>query len=142
MTRRLLLNTAALCLALAAGAAHAGDDSRAAQREQWCKDNPAKCEEVKARHEAFCKENPQTCEERKAAREKRKAECEANPAACRKMKDERKARHEKMKAACKDNPKECEKRRKEMRERRKDRSDKFCAEHPDKCDGEPDEDEE
>ena len=66
----------------------------------------------------------------------------ANPAECQKMKDERKARHEKMKAACKDNPKECEKRRKEMRERRQQRSDKFCAEHPEKCDGEPDEDDE
>lgn len=63
--------------------------------QQWCKDNPARCEEVKARHE-------------------------------------------KMKEACKADPAKCEQRREGGR---KDRSDAFCAKNPDKCDGEPDDDE-
>src|SRR5687767_262016 len=84
--KRLLLIPALLCAALA-GNAFAGDAGadRQAKREQWCKDNPAKCEEVKARKEKFCKENPETCKQRKAAREKRQAWCDKNPAECQKI---------------------------------------------------------
>jgi Skp family chaperone for outer membrane proteins len=137
---KLLLVPALLLAALAANPAFADDTAgtRAEKREQWCKDNPAKCEEAKARRDAFCKNNPTTCEHRREEREEMKAECDKDPAKCEKLKEERKARHARMHEACKANPAECEKRRAEHRERREERSEKFCAEHPDKCDGKPD----
>ena len=137
MMRRLLLAPALLLAAFAATPALADDtaDTRAQKREQWCKDNPAKCEELKARKDRFCDENPETCEHRRAEREELKAACEKDPARCEQLKAERKARHEKMKQWCKDNPAECEKRRAERKERREERSTRFCEAHPEKCDG-------
>ncbi len=61
---------------------------------QMCKDNPQKCEEMKARREAFCKNNPQTCESRKEARQARRKWCEQNPDKCQKLKDEQAQRQE------------------------------------------------
>ena len=32
---------------------------------EFCKANPARCEEARAKHAAFCQENPQKCEQMK-----------------------------------------------------------------------------
>ena len=140
--KRLLLVPLLLCAALAASPAFAGDEfvpeGAPAKDGKFCKENPAKCEEWKARHEQFCKNNPETCKQGAAAREKRRAWCDANPKECQKLKEERQARHQKMREWCHANPGECKERREEMKQRRKARSDAFCKEHPEKCDGKPD----
>jgi hypothetical protein len=70
---------------------------RKARLEQWCKDNPEKCREMKARaeqckadpakcraemqarREQWCKDNPEKCRELQAQRER----CKADPEKCR-----------------------------------------------------------
>ena len=78
---------------------------RKARFEQWCKDNPEKCREMKAkaeqrreqckadpekcraeaqaRREQWCKDNPEKCREMKAKAEERREQCKANPEKCR-----------------------------------------------------------
>ena len=78
---------------------------RKARSEQWCKDNPEKCREMKAKaeqrreqckadpekcraemqahREQWCKDNPEKCREMKARMEERRRQCEANPEQCR-----------------------------------------------------------
>jgi len=85
------------------GSAAPGD--RRARFEQWCRDNPEKCREAKAkaeerreqckanpekcraegqaRREQWCKANPEKCRELKAMAEQRREECKADPAKCR-----------------------------------------------------------
>ena len=57
-----------------------------ARREQWCKDNPEKCREMKAKAEQRreqCKAEPEKCRQMKAKLEERRRQCEANPEQCR-----------------------------------------------------------
>jgi hypothetical protein len=140
--KQLLLAPMMLAAALAAGPAFAGHDhddgDRAAKREKFCQENPAKCEEVKARRDAFCKDNPQTCEKKQQERADRKKWCADNPQECQRMKEERHERREKIRENCEANPEKCKERRQEFRERRKERSEAFCKEHPQDCDGQPD----
>ena len=78
---------------------------RKARFEQWCKDNPEKCREMKAkaeerreqckadpekcraeaqaRREQWCKNNPEKCREMKAKAEQRREQCKADPEKCR-----------------------------------------------------------
>ena len=85
------------------GSAAPGD--RKARFEQWCRDNPEKCRELKAkaeqhreeckanpercraemkaRREQWCKDNPEKCRELKAKAEQHREECKADPAKCR-----------------------------------------------------------
>jgi hypothetical protein len=78
---------------------------RKARFEQWCKDNPEKCREMKAkaeqrreqckaepekcraeaqaRREQWCKDNPEKCREMKAKAEQRREQCKADPEKCR-----------------------------------------------------------
>ena len=128
----LLLSCSLIRPALAADPASPGDG-------QWCKDNPAKCEERKARRAEFCKKNPETCKQRKAELEKKKQWCKDNPAECKKMREERHARHERMREKCEANKEKCEERKEEFKEHRQERSAAFCKEHPTQCDGVPDE---
>ena len=114
--KRTLLIPAVLAATFAAGTASAGEPGKSApEREAWCKEHPAKCEEIKARREAFCKENPETCERRRAELEERKAWCEANPDKCKALKEERQERRQKLREKCEASPEECKKRREEMR---------------------------
>ena len=114
----------------------AADDLAA--RGPWCQENPAKCEEMRARREEFCKKNPQTCEQKQKERAARKQWCQDNPAECEQMKAEKRARVERIREKCDADPAACEKRRAAMRERRHERSEAFCAEYPEKCDGKTD----
>jgi len=105
------------------GSAASGD--RKARFEQWCKDNPEKCRELKAKaeerraqckadpekcraemqaqREQWCKANPEKCRELKAKAEQRREECKANPEKCRDMK----ARAEQRREECKADPAKC-----------------------------------
>ena len=78
---------------------------RKARFEQWCKDNPEKCREMKAkaqqrreqckadpekcraeaqaRREQWCKDNPEKCREMKAKAQQRREQCKADPEKCR-----------------------------------------------------------
>ncbi len=84
---------------------------RKARFEQWCKDNPEKCREAKAkaeqrreqckadpekcraeaqvRREQWCKDNPEKCREMKAKAQQRREQCKADPEKCRAEAQER-----------------------------------------------------
>ena len=54
------------------------------ERQAQCKADPDKCKaERQARREQFCKNNPERCSQMKARMEERRKQCEANPAQCR-----------------------------------------------------------
>ena len=76
-------------------------------------------DERKARREQWCKDNPQRCAEMKQKMEQRRAECQANPEKCR---AEKKARMEQL---CKENPQRCEAMKKRMQERGGDKKGAF-----------------
>ena len=136
--KRLLLAPAFLAFALAGGPALADDpDARSAEREKWCQEHPEKCEELKARRDEYCKKNPATCEQRRKKLGERKAWCEANPEKCREMKDQRHERREAWREKCEANKEDCEQLKQERDARRKERSDAFCKDNPDQCDGKP-----
>jgi hypothetical protein len=102
----------AVLLACALGApAYAAEPAPPAPGKKLCQQDPAKCEEMKARRREFCKENPQTCQMRKHLRAERKEYCRDNPEKCQKVKEER---HERM-------------------ERREEKRETFCKQHPDQC---------
>lgn len=60
--------------------------------KEFCKENPGKCEEARARRQEFCKANPEKCKEQRAAMKAKRAEmqakCQADPAKCEEMKAE------------------------------------------------------
>ena len=106
----------------------AGKPGAGQNREQWCADNPQKCQEMKSRMQEKCAQDPKRCEEMKGRMAERKAKCDANPEECRKQREQMKSRRAEMRAKCEANPEECKKRREEMSERRKQ-----CRENPDSC---------
>ena len=124
--KQLLAGAVAILLAFAAapvltaegtpGAAPGKDMAAGKEKfEQWCKANPEKCKELKARHEA-CKADPEKC---KAERQARREEwCKANPEKCKEMQ----ARRE----ACKADPEKCKAERKAKREQ-------WCKDNPERC---------
>jgi len=71
---------------------------------RFCRENPGKCEEARARREAFCQENPQKCEQMKQKRAKRHAFCQENPEKCDEQRAQMKARR-------------CDEMKQQMRER-------------------------
>jgi|GEM_PF-1441359 len=63
--------------------------------QEFCKDNPGKCEEARAKRaerREFCKANPEKCKEQReqlqAKRAELQAKCQADPAKCTEMKDQ------------------------------------------------------
>jgi len=77
---------------------------RKARFEQWCKDNPEKCREMKAKAEQRreqCKADPEKCRAEMQAR--REQWCTDNPEKCREMK----AKAEQRRAFCKAEPEKC-----------------------------------
>ncbi|MGH8641104.1 MAG: hypothetical protein ACRET6_05305 [Burkholderiales bacterium] len=88
MTRLLIVAATFAALAVTASASLAADG--------------ANREERKARFEEWCKANPGKCEEAKAKAQQRREECKADPEKCR---AESKARLEQF---CRDNPEKCQ----------------------------------
>ncbi len=91
---------------------------------EFCKENPGKCEEAKAKRKEFCQSNPEKCEEQRAQMKARKAEmkekCKADPEKCEQMKQEMRQRRDEMKAKCKADPAKCEEMKQEMRQQYKE----------------------
>lgn len=90
-------------------------------RMEACKADPEKCRaERKARREQWCKDNPQRCAEIKQKMAQRRAECQADPEKCRAEKKARMAQY------CKDNPQRCEAMKNRMQERGADKKGAFA----------------
>jgi len=119
-------------LGLFAGVALADDTASktgpAPNRQQWCADNPQKCQEMKTRMQEKCAQDPKRCEEMKGHAADMKAKCDANPEECQKKREQMKSRRAEMRAKCEANPEECKAKREKMREHRKE-----CRENPDSC---------
>lgn len=98
-------------------AQHEGDPGTS----EWCKENPGKCEEMRAKREAFCKENPEKCADFKQKRAEREAACKANPEKCAEQREKFKQHRAEMKAKCDADPAKCEEMKQARRERFKKR---------------------
>src|SRR5215831_11646935 len=108
-----------LALGLAAGPARA-DDKAAPPRmpgAAWCKENPGKCQEARAKHEQWCKDNPKQCEQWKQKRAEREEFCKNNPQKCQEQRAEMQKKKEAMQAECEKDPAKCEQMKEHMRER-------------------------
>jgi hypothetical protein len=86
---------------------------------KYCKENPGKCEEARAKHAAWCQENPEKCkerqedrdrerdlrdEEREKKRAERRAYCKENPETCKAERAQRRQRKAEIEAKCKADP--------------------------------------
>ena len=62
----------------------------------WCKDNPGKCDEARARRQEYCKANAEACKQQrmqaKQKRAERKAFCKDNPETCEQQREQMKAK--------------------------------------------------
>ena len=104
-------------LALADDVAPAGHPGGPGGGSEWCKENPGKCEEARAKHEAFCKENPEKCEQWNQKRAEREAYCKDNPQKCAEQREQFKQHRAEMKAKCEADPAKCEEMKQARRER-------------------------
>jgi len=78
-----------------------------------CADGP-----MGRRHQEFCKDNPQRCEELKAKRDQMREQCKQDPAACEKKREEMRAKmKQRMEERCKADPARCETMKKRFEER-------------------------
>lgn len=87
------------------------------ERAEFCKENPEKCQEARARRQAFCKDNPEKCEQMKQKRAERREFCKANPEKCEEQRARRKERRAEFQAKCAAEPDKCEQMKQERRER-------------------------
>jgi hypothetical protein len=89
--------------------------------QEFCKENPGKCEEARAKRKEFCTANPEKCaaqrKQMKARRAEMKEKCKADPEKCEQMKQEMRQRRDEMKAQCKADPAKCEEMKQEMRQK-------------------------
>ena len=119
----LLVVTATASLFLGATTLQA-DESAAPPRpgREFCKENPGKCEEARAKRKEFCTANPDKCREQrgemKARRAEMKEKCDADPEKCEQMKQDMRQRRDEMKAKCQADPAKCEEMKQGMREKR------------------------
>ncbi len=79
------------------------ESPRKRERAEFCKQNPDRCEEARAKRKAFCAENPAKCEQQREQMKQRRAEfkakCEADPEKCKQMKQQRRERFKKRQGA-------------------------------------------
>jgi hypothetical protein len=116
---RLLIAAAVAALAVQAAPALAGEGIPGATVRS---DSGTASADRKARYEQWCKDNPEKCREAKAKAEERREQCKADPEKCR---AEAQARREQW---CKDNPEKC----REMKAKAQQRRDQ-CKADPEKC---------
>lgn len=96
---RNLLALASIVGLLGGGVASAEDESSLPPHwREFCKENPGKCEEARAKHKAFCQENPKQCEQMKQKRAERREWCKQNPEKCAQQSAEWKQRRAERKA--------------------------------------------
>ena len=88
--------------------------------KEFCKDNPGKCEEARAKRQEFCKTSPEKCEQMKQKHAERREFCKANPEKCKKQREEMHARRAEMEARCKADPAKCEEMKDQARQKMHD----------------------
>ncbi|HXK25801.1 MAG TPA: hypothetical protein VMS55_24245 [Myxococcota bacterium] len=108
-------------LGLAAGSALADDNPPPMPGAAWCKENPGKCKEARAKHEQWCKDNPKQCEQWKQKRAERQEFCKNNPKKCEEERAAMKKRMQEVQAECAKDPAKCEQTKQQMRERMQER---------------------
>lgn len=110
-------------LSLSAGLALAEDEpaTDAPEFSGWCKENPGKCEQARAKHAAWCEANPEKCKEMKGKRAERAEFCKQNPEKCAEQRERFKQHRAEMKAKCEADPAKCEEMKQSRRERFKKR---------------------
>ena len=115
----LVLGMAAVAgLWLGAGRALADDTAPpTGPRAEWCKQNPEKCQELRAKREAFCKDNPQKCEQMKQRMAERQEFCKQNPEKCAEQRAAMKQHMADLKAKCDADPAKCDEMKQAARER-------------------------
>lgn len=91
------------------------------QGKDFCKENPGKCEEARARRQEFCKEHPDKCEQMKEKRAERREFCKASPEKCKEQREQMQARKAEIQAKCKADPAKCEELKEEARKKFQDR---------------------
>lgn len=87
-------------------------------RAGWCAQNPARCEQIRARRAEWCTAHPERCEAMKQRRAERRAWCEQNPEECAKQREQRRARLKELREKCAADPEKCADIRRQMRQRR------------------------
>ena len=119
MTSRqtLLSIITSICLLSGLGFARANEVPHAPggpEIAERCKENPERCEKMKARMQEWCANHADRCEEMKKHREEMRQQCEKDPVACKQKREEMgKKMHQRMEEKCKKNPEKC----KEWKER-------------------------
>jgi hypothetical protein len=88
---------------------------------EFCKQNPAKCEEMRAKRDAFCKENPDRCAELEQKRAERQEFCKQNPEKCQEQRALMQQRRAEIQKRCAEDPAKCDQIKQQMRERWKTR---------------------
>ena len=88
-----LVIAATASLLLGATAVQADEATPPKPGQEYCKENPQKCEEARANRKEFCTANPEKCKEQ---REQMKAKCKADPAKCDQMKQEMREKYKGM----------------------------------------------
>jgi len=83
----------------------------------FCKENPGKCEEGRAKHAAFCKDNPEKCEQMREKRAERRDLCKQNPEKCEEQRAALKQHRAEMHAKCEADPTQCDEMKQQARER-------------------------
>jgi hypothetical protein len=107
---------------LGAPLALAEDESPPFPGREFCKENPGKCEEARAKHAAWCEKYPDRCAKAKERQAERREWCEKNPEECAKKeaewKQRRAERRAELKAKCEADPAKCEEMKQQMRDKR------------------------
>ena len=88
---------------------------------EWCKENPGKCDEARAKHEAWCAQNPDRCAKAKERRAARREWCEKNPEECAQKKAEWQQKHAELKAKCDADPAKCNEMKQQMRQQMREK---------------------
>lgn len=79
------------------------------QKAMHCTQDPEACQRLQGRLEGYCKDNPERCAEFRAKREEMRQKCAQDPAACEKQRQEMRAKaRERFEERCKTDPQRCE----------------------------------
>ena len=122
MHMHILFRVVALAMVLCSPLATLADDGPPPMPgREFCKENPGKCEEARARRQEFCTANPEKCEQMKARRAERREFCQANPEKCQEQREQMKARRAELQAKCQADPVKCDEMKDQSRKRFQDR---------------------
>ncbi len=89
-------------------------------RKEFCKENPGKCEEAKARRKQYCQTNPDKCKAMRDKRAERREFCQKNPEKCKEQRENMQSRRAEMQAKCAADPAKCDEMKEQGRKRMRD----------------------